>query len=181
MDYDGIQRAVAHSKEVPRKVNALEQMHIFALRGLLEYFKRGECSKEDASRMKATLRDAFEKEQRRNANAAAVSALQDKIRLAVLLNANPYVLFVQACKCISLLVNDNGFFFEQVQDDCRGIAECKFEELPEGEETRLRENIVRLQRKMHSNDDADSIHRLSRAIEAMQARLEFLQEGKDKK
>lgn len=184
MNFDTMQKIVFESLEFPKNADFEELLHLLALKGTQAYFREKVLSKDEATATKSKIRENLVSRAGEDGGSNLVSAeqmkqvssRQDKIRTAVLLHANPYVLFMQACKCISILTGDNDFFFRQVERDCKEIAGNVIDATPTGEEEerQLREDIVRLQHRMHGNDDADSVHILSRAIGAMQARLETL-------
>lgn len=124
MNYKEIEKAVSQ-KEMSRIESGEELLHFLALTGLLKLFSDGVIEKDAATEIKALLREDYEnppeskKERLPVEIETEVQEIQNKIQKAVLLNANPWSILLQACKAISLLTEDeNMFFWQNVKEDC---------------------------------------------------------------
>jgi hypothetical protein len=184
MTFDNMQKIVFKNGEYPKNADFEEQLHLLALKGTQAYFRENILTKEEAAGTKSKIREHLlsqtgedgQSKLIRSGCLKDVADRQDKIRLAVLLHANPYALLLQACKCISLLLDDGDLFFRQIKTDCYEISGKALEddEILVCEREQLEQDIRRLEQKIQETKDAGTVHILSRAVGAMRARVDEL-------
>lgn len=185
MEFSEIEQIAIGKQKFPKKADRDELFALFALKGLLEYFRTDNVSKLAASNYKKQIAgwletikhpkttDAEKEWNRRTTEAAEI---QSKILLANLLHANPYSLLLQACKVVSILMNDQMHFYNQIHKDCHEIMGMGLDDpLPlEAEREQLEQDIALLEKKISESHDADRNYRLNLAKETMQTRLDAI-------
>lgn len=180
MNYEKLQKKAFQTGKIPENLDKNETLQWFALQGLIALYKAGDVNQPSATKWKKTIGTMFDDgeriKNRDREREADVQKLLDKIRFAVLLHANPYALFLQACRCVSILLDDGDLFFRQVQADCCEISgkALEDEDLLVCEREQLERDLRRLEQKLQEEKDARAIHILSRAVDAMRAREEEL-------
>ena len=183
MEYQGIVNYVVKDNKLPIVNSDNVMTHILALKGLVAYFESGGCSKERSQQVKKVLEEKFceaeAEEQTGNANLNEVAEIQNKIRQAILLGVgNPWVLLIQSAKCISILLNDGDFFYDQVRKDCYAIYGDAYgdQKTKEAERKDLEASIQKLEKCIAETKDKGTKHLLSRAVSLQKQRVEYLNE-----
>lgn len=180
MNYEKLQKKAFQTGKIPENLDENETLQWFALQGLIALYKAGDVNQPSATKWKKTIGTMFDDgeriKNRDREREADVQELLDKIRFAVLLHANPYALFLQACRCVSILLDDGELFFRQVKTDCYEISgkALEDEDLLVCEREQLERDMRRLEQKLQEEKDARAVHILSRAVGAMRAREEEL-------
>lgn len=181
MEYQGIVNYVVKDNKLPVVNSDNVMTHILALKGLVAYFESGGCSKERSQQLKKVLEEKFceaeAEEQIGNANLNEATEIQNKIRQAILLGVdNPWVLLIQSAKCISILLNDGDFFYDQVRRDCYAIYGDAYgdQKTKEAERKDLEASIQKLEKCITETKDKGTKHLLSRAVSLQKQRVEYL-------
>lgn len=181
MTYREIEKAVSQ-KDITAMQDGDQLLHFLALTGLLKMFSDEITSKEQASDIKRLLREDYEagcepKEERiTREESLEVAAIQDKIHHAVLCRGNPWVILIQACRAVSILMRDDGMFWRNVKEDAYLIRGGVLEEAQvyEAERKELIEDIDRLMKAARLDPDMHHKHILSRAVDEHRERLAYL-------
>lgn len=192
MEFAEIEKIVFKNMDFPKKADKDELFALFALKGLREYFRAGDVNKFTASTYKKRIDEWLTKTKRPkrtdaekewDERKAKAAELQSKILLANLLHANPYSLLLQACKAISILLDDQMHFYSQVHKDCHEIIGMGLDDpLPlEAERGQLEHDIALLEKKISESHDADRNYRLNLAKETMKMRLNAITPQEKKK
>lgn len=192
MEFSEIEKIVLGIHKFPEQADKDELFALFALKGLLDYFHAGNVNKLAASNHKKRIAGWLEMtkcpkttdaEKEWNRRTTEVAELQSKILLANLLHANPYTLLMQACKAVSILLDDQMHFYNQVHKDCHEIIGMGLDDpLPlEAEREQLEQDIALLETKINESKDAERNYRLNLAKETMQTRLDAIAPPEKKK
>lgn len=193
MEFSEIEEIVFKSKDFPQKADKDELFALFALKGLREYFHAGDVNKLAASNHKkrisewleATKRPKAEPFEKKFHNRVKEAAdMQNKIRLANLHHCNPYVLLLQACKIISILLDDSMMFWQQMKTDCYEIhGRTLLDPRPlEAEREELEADIAKLEKWIaETKDDVYGNNLRRRAIDNMKERLAAITPQEKKK
>lgn len=179
MKYREIEKAVSQ-KDITAMQDGDQLLHFLALTGLLKMFSDGITSKEQASDIKRLLREDYESDTQTERisrdELMEVSEIQDKIHHAVMCRGNPWVILIQACRAVSILMRDDGRFWRNVKEDAYLIRGGVLEDAQvyEAERKELLEDIDRLMKAARLDTDVHHKHILSRAVDEHRDRLAYL-------